>query len=212
MTHEDAHASPLLHVPESARPVARSSGEVQRIGMEAHALLKRSVSTSKPGEERTHIHVAQMPRKDPQRRHLVRTPKPRRPIPTRRREIDPLWPPLDVPNRFPMPSVHHEVRVSLEGPKSDGRVLRSGEEVSRRSRGAGNGVEGEGVDGSRVADELARGWGNFLANALEAGGWERGSVSWNGRERRNAPSVTSSESKSFRKPGSFPPVRFHKRM
>ena len=95
-----------------------------------------------------------MTNKDPHSSNFIRNPNSRRTIPTRRREINPSRSPLHIPDRFAMPSIDHEILVRFEGPESNCRVVRSGEEVARWSGGTGDGVEGEGVDRTGVGDEF----------------------------------------------------------
>lgn len=97
-----------------------------------------------------------MARKDPHGVDLVRDPQPRRPVPTRRREVHSPRSPLDRPHRFAMPAIDDQVGKRLEGPQADGAVCRGREEVPWRAGGTGDGVERERVDGTGVGDQFAR--------------------------------------------------------
>ena len=92
---------------------------------------------------------------NPHSSNFIRNPNPRRPIPTRTGEIDASRSPLHIPDRFAMTTIDHEILVRFEGPESDCRVVRGGEEVAWWGGGARDGVEGEGVDWARVGDQFA---------------------------------------------------------
>lgn len=112
-----------------------------------------------------------MARKDPNRIDLVRNPQPCRPVPTRRRKVNPPRPPLDRPNRFAVPAIDDQIRERLEGPQPDGAVCRGREEVPWWAGGTGDGVERERVDGTRVGDQFARLWRFGLVKLRDAVGY-----------------------------------------
>lgn len=95
-----------------------------------------------------------MTRQDAQRRRPVSAPNPSRSIPARCSKVNTLRAPLDVPDRVPVALVHNNVGQGVEGPKSDRPVLRSAEEVSRTIGWSFERIEREGVDRSRVTDQL----------------------------------------------------------